>query len=117
MAMSEKEPKKEYPVKTTHEFLSEINREWGRFKRGAVFSIIVSCVLLVAFTLVFIRLSKMNFEVSDLILEVLLAGFLVYTIYLMAAQYRFFRKWERRMKRIFSYEEKLLSDEPETNPN
>lgn len=115
--MSEKEPQKEYPVKTTHEFLSEINHEWGRFKRGAVFGIIVSSFLLVAFFLVFWRTAKTGFEVSDVILDVLLAGFLVYTIYLLAVQYRFFRKWERRMTRIFSYEEKLLSDESTESQN
>ncbi len=109
--MTDKEPEKDYPVKTTHEFLSEMNHEWGRFKRGAIFSTIVSSILLVAFVFVFWRTAKNGFEVSDLILELLLAGFLVYTIYLMAVQYRFFRRWEGRMTRIFSYEEKLLSDD------
>lgn len=109
--MTEKKSEKAYPVKTTHEFLSEINHEWGRFKRGAVFSTIVSAILLVAFVFVFLRTARLGFEVSDLILEFLLVGFLVYTIYLMAVQYRFFRKWESRMKRIYSYEEKLLADD------
>ncbi len=109
--MTENETEKAYPVKTTHEFLAEINHEWGRFKRGAIFSTIVSSVLLVGFVLVFLRIAKNSFEVSDLILVALLVGFLVYTIYLMAGQYRFFRKWEGRMTRIFSYEEKLLSDD------
>lgn len=108
--MSEKE-NQQYPVKTTHEFLSEMNHEWGRFKRGAILSTFICLVLLVGFVLVYLRIYRtFGFEVSDLILVGLLAAFLVYTIYLMTAQYRFFRRWENRMKRIYSYEEKLLAD-------
>jgi di/tricarboxylate transporter len=112
-SMSEKdENQREYPVKTTHEFLSEMNHEWGRFKRGAILSTVICLVLLVGFVLVYLRISKTyGFEVSDLILVGLLAAFLVYTIYLMTTQYRFFRRWENRMKRIYGYEEKLLADE------
>jgi hypothetical protein len=110
--MSEKEDQQHYPVKTTHEFLSEIKHEWGRFKRGAILSTIVSAFLLVGFVLIYLRISKaFGFEVSDFILVALPVGFLAYTIYLMASQYRFFRKWESRMKRIYSYEERLLADE------
>ncbi len=112
-SMSEKE-NPQYPVKTTHEFLSEMNHEWGRFKRGAVLSILICSILLVGFVLVYLRISKtFGFEVSDLILVGLLAGFLVYTIYLMTSQYRFFRRWESRMKRIYGYEEKLLPEDPD----
>jgi hypothetical protein len=110
--MSEKENQQDYPVKTTHEFLSEMNHEWARFKRGAILSTIVCSLLLVSFVPVYLRISKtFGFEVSDLLLVALLVGFLVYTIYLMTAQYRFFRRWEGRMKRIYGYEEKLLADE------
>lgn len=109
--MSEKENEQAYPVKTTHEFLSEINHEWGRFKRGVILSIIIVSILLVASVLAFLRLAKFSFEVSDLILMSLLVGFLLYTLYLMSAQYRFFRKWDRRMTRVFSYEKKLLGDD------
>ncbi len=110
--MSEKENEKAYPVKTTHEFLAEMNHEWARFKRGAVFSTIIIVLVLVGFILGYWRLTMFNgFEVSDLILVGLLVAFLVYMIYLMATQYRFFRKWENRMKRVYGFEEKLLADD------
>ena len=110
--MSEKENEKAYPVKTTHEFLGEMNREWARFKRGAIFGAIVSGFLLVGFVLGYWRLTKnIGVEVSDLVLVSLLVAFLAYTIYLMAVQYRFFRKWENRMKRVYGFEEKLLADD------
>jgi hypothetical protein len=110
--MNEKENEKAYPIKTTHEFLAEMNHEWARFKRGAILSTIVCSLLLVSFVLVYLRISKVyGFEVSDLILVGLLVGFLGYTIYLMTSQYRFFRRWENRMRRIYGYEEKLLADD------
>jgi len=109
--MTDKEQEKAYPVKTLHEFLSEINQEWSKFKRGAVLSLISSSLLLVAFTLVFYRTIKTGFEVSDVILELILLGFVIYSMYLMNGQYRFFRKWENRMTKLYGFEEKLMSDE------
>jgi hypothetical protein len=41
-----------------------------------------------------------------------LAGVLVYSIYLMGFQYRFFRTWENRLNRLNRIEEKLM---PELN--
>jgi hypothetical protein len=114
--LSEKENQPDYPVKTTHEFLAEMNHEWARFKRGAILSIFICSFLLVGFVLVYLRISKTyGVEASDLILVGLLAAFLVYTIYLMTSQYRFFRRWENRMKRIYGYEEKLLANDEKTS--
>ena len=111
-SMSEKEKQQDYPVKTTHEFFSEINNEWGRFKRGAILSTIVCSILLVGFVFVFLGISKVHgFDADALVFMLLLAGFLVYIIYLMTSQYRFFRRWEERMKHTYSYEEKLLADD------
>ncbi|HSQ48224.1 MAG TPA: hypothetical protein VLL96_00890, partial [Candidatus Deferrimicrobiaceae bacterium] len=81
--MTDKEPEKAYPVRTLHEFIYEINREWGRFKKGALISIGISSVLFVAFVLVLIKSFQVGFEASDIILETLLGGFLLYSIYLM----------------------------------
>ena len=111
--MTDKEPEKAYPVRTLHEFIYEINREWGRFKKGALISIGISSVLFVAFVLVLIKSVQVGFEASDIILEALLGGFLLYSIYLMSGQYRFFRRWEKRMTRLTMLEEKLMTDQLE----
>jgi len=111
--MIDKEQEKAYPVRTLHEFLYEINREWGRFKKGALISIGISSVLFVAFVLVLIKSVQVGFEASDIILETLLGGFLLYSIYLMSGQYRFFRRWEKRMTRLTTLEEKLMTDQLE----
>jgi membrane protein CcdC involved in cytochrome C biogenesis len=116
MNKKEKQQQLDYPVKTTHEFFSEISNEWGHFKRGAIMSLIVCSLLLVGFVFAFLRATKIHsFEFSGLFLVLPIAGFLVYTIYLMISQYRFFRRWEKRMKHIYSYEEKLLADDGKSN--
>jgi hypothetical protein len=112
ISMSEKEKQPVYPVKTTHEFFSEINKEWGRFKRGAALSIFICSILLLGFVSAFLRITAIHrFEAGGLFLLLPIVGFLVYTIYLMVSQYRFFRRWEKRMEHVYSYEEKLLTDE------
>ncbi len=114
--MAENEAENGYPVRTTHEFLAEINKEWRNFKRGAVLSILTSCVVLVAFVAVFIRTAMNGLEVSDVILELALAGFVIYTIYLMSSQYRFFKRWEKRKTRIFSFEDDLMREKLDETP-
>jgi hypothetical protein len=112
--MTEKETENAYPVKTLHEFLSELNREWSRFKRGSLISIFISTMLLIAFVSVFTRLLGSGFvEITDVIFAILLMAFLLYSIRLMIVQYRFFRKWEYRMTRLFNLEEKLMPENVE----
>lgn len=102
----------DYPVKLAHEFFSEISNEWGRFKRGAIMSTTVCSLLLFGFIFAFLRINKIHgFEFNELFLVLPIVGFLIYTIYLMTAQYRFFRRWEKRMNHTYRYEEKLLLTE------
>jgi uncharacterized membrane protein YbhN (UPF0104 family) len=98
-----------------HEFLYQVEHETNRFKRGAVISILISAVMLVLLAFVSYELAPRGFTVSGIILEVVLAGFLVYCIYLMSFQYRFFRKWENRLNRLSTLEEKLMADLSDEN--
>jgi hypothetical protein len=100
-----------YPVRTMHEFLYQVEHETNRFKRGAVISILISALMLVLMTVVSIELIPRGFAVSGIILLAVLAGFLVYSIYLMSFQYRFFRKWEKRLNKLNQLEEKLMPQE------
>lgn len=111
--MTEKETEKAYPVKTLHEFLSEINREWSRFKRGALISIFISTMLIIALVSVFLRTVKIGFEISDVIFATVVLLFLLYSLRLMIIQYRFFRKWENRTTRLVNLEEKLMHEKLE----
>ena len=112
--MTDKENEEVYPLRTMHEFLYQVEQETNRFKRGAVISILLSAVMLAALGFVSYATLSRGFVASGVILMVVLAGVLVYSIYLMSFQYRFFRRWEKRMNRLSMLEEKLmpeLSDE------
>ena len=114
--MSEKEPEKVYPVKTLHQFLSELNRDWRRFKRGTLISLVILSTLLVAFVPLFIRAIRMEVDVFAYVFLVGLALFLVYSIRIMILQYRFFRRWGHRMEQLASLEDKLMGDQRESSP-
>jgi hypothetical protein len=108
--MSEKEPPKVYPVKTLHDFLSEINKEWRRFKRGTLASLVFLSIMLATFVPLFIRAIRFEWDLFAYVFLIGLAAFLVYSIRIMVIQYRFFRNWEHRLEQIVSLEEKLMSE-------
>ncbi|MCW4005388.1 MAG: hypothetical protein NWF04_02140 [Candidatus Bathyarchaeota archaeon] len=108
--MSEKEPEPIYPVKTLHELLSELNREWRRFKRGTLISLCILSTLLVAFALLFLRHIRTGIDEITIIFPIILAAFVIYSIRIMVMQYRFFKKWGHRMEQLNNLEEKLLND-------
>jgi cobalamin biosynthesis protein CobD/CbiB len=107
--MSEEKREKIYPVKALHDFLSELNREWRRFKRGTLISLFILSTLLVTFVLLFFRALRQGVDIVVYVFPVVLAIFLIYSIHIMLAQYRFFRKWGHRMDQLVSLEEKLMS--------
>jgi uncharacterized membrane protein YjjP (DUF1212 family) len=108
--MSEKEPEKIYPVKTLHEFLSELKKDWRRFKRGTLISLFILSMLLAAFVPLFFRAIRQEWDIFAYIFLIGLAAFLIYSIRIMLVQYRFFRKWGHRMEQLVSLEEKLMSE-------
>ncbi|MGE5554781.1 MAG: hypothetical protein ACM3UY_00755 [Methanocella sp.] len=108
--MTKKETDPLYPVRTIHEFLHQVEQETNRFKRGAIISILISVFMLVLIFFVSYALIPRGYSVSGIILIAVLAGLLVYSIYLMSFQYRFFRKWEKRLNQLASIEEKLMPD-------
>ncbi len=111
--MTEKENKEVYPVRTMHEFLYQVEHETNRFKRGAVISILISVFMLVLIAVVSYALIPRGFAVSGVILIAVLASLLVYSIYLMSFQYRFFRRWEKRLNQLNELEAKLMPEEPQ----
>ncbi|MGD6808001.1 MAG: hypothetical protein ACQCN4_13710 [Candidatus Bathyarchaeia archaeon] len=112
--MTEKDNPEVYPLRTIHEFIYQVERETNRFKRGAVISILISALMLVLLAVVSYELLPRGFTTSGLILELVLACFLVYSIYLMSFQYRFFKKWENRLNQLSALEAKLMPEETES---
>ncbi len=109
--MTQQENEKAYPVKTLHQFLSELDREWSRFKRGALISLFISSMLIIALVFVSIRALRIGLvDFGDVVFALILLAFLSYSVSLMVGQFRFFRKWEKRMTRLVNLEEKLMPE-------
>ena len=113
--MTEKEPEKTFPIKSLHEFLSELDKEWRRFKSGSLVSIFISCALLLGSFLRLFGHARTGLEVGDLIIFPFAMVFLLYIIWAMVAQYRFFKKWENRMRLLVRLEEELISGKLDEN--
>jgi membrane protein implicated in regulation of membrane protease activity len=107
--MTEEKHEKTYPIKSLHDFLFELDREWSKFRTGALISMIASSALLVFFVLRFLLLALRRLDLVDVMFLVFVAIFLIYSIYAMFAQYRFFNRWERRMGLLLHLEEELMS--------
>jgi membrane protein implicated in regulation of membrane protease activity len=111
--MREEESEKIYPVKTLHEFLSELNKEWRRFKSGTLISLLILSALLAAFVPLFFRAIRLDLDIFVFIFPIVLSVFLIYSIRIMIVQYRFFRKWGHRMEQLVSLEENLMNEKLE----
>lgn len=107
--MNKQESDRAYPVKSLHDFLSELDEEWNKFRTGSLVGLIVSCVLLV-----FSSLSMLGALAEGKILEflfmVMIIIFLVYTVFALYAQHKFFRRWERRIGLLLHLEESLIQE-------
>jgi hypothetical protein len=112
--MSEEKEKQEtqYPLRSLHNFLYELDREWDRFRTGSLIGVIVSfALLLVSFTRLLAALRNRAF--LELMFMIVIIAALIYTVSALLAQHRFFRKWERRIGLLLHMEEKILSEELE----
>jgi predicted ABC-type exoprotein transport system permease subunit len=112
--MTQQEKQEVYPVRTMHEFLYQVEHEINRFKRGAVISLLISIFMLALIAVVCYELFPRGCAPSSIILVAVLAGLLVYSIYLMSFQYRFFHRWEKRLNQLNALEAKLLADEKQS---
>jgi cobalamin biosynthesis protein CobD/CbiB len=101
-----------YPLRSLHDFLYELDREWDRFRTGSLIGVIVSVLLLlVSFILMLVALRER--AVFAVIIMIVIAGALVYTVSALFAQHRFFKKWERRIGLLLHMEDRILGEELE----
>ena len=49
-----------YPVRSLHDFLYELNKEWSKFRNGAILSIGASGIILISYFLRFLREIRMG---------------------------------------------------------
>jgi hypothetical protein len=112
-----KEPKqdKQYPVKSLHDFLFELDREWTKFRNGTLIGLISSGILFLLVVWLLLRIRHLGLGLIDFVLLIFAGIFLGYSIYAMYSQYRFFNRWERRVGLLLHMEEQMLTekiDEP-----
>ena len=114
--MNEENEKQEtrYPLRSFHDFLYELDKEWDRFRTGSLIGVLISInLLLFSFSRLLAALRTRAF--FDLLFMLAVVVALVYTISALLAQHRFFKKWERRIGLLLHMEEKILNEQLEDN--
>lgn len=108
--MTEEKPERPYPIRSLHDFLSELNKEWDKFRLGSLIGMITSGVLLIFFISRLLLMAIRQRAVTDFIFLIIIVALLIYSIYALFAQYRFFKRWERRVGLLLHLEEELLGE-------
>lgn len=106
----EKREEKPYPVKSLHDFLFELDKEWSKFRNGTLIGLAASAILFVISLLLALRARHFGLGLLGFGLLVVVAIILAYAVYAMYSQYRFLSKWERRIGLLLHMEEEMLSD-------
>lgn len=107
--MSEEKTEKPYPVKSLHDFLFELDREWSKFRNGTLLGLISSGFLFVVVLWLMLIIRRLDLGLGAFLFLVVAGVFLGYSIYAMHSQYRFFNKWERRIGLLLHLEEEILA--------
>jgi len=108
--MAQEKDEKLYPIKSLHEFLYELDREWSKFRNGTLISLISSGIFFIIVVWLLLRIRHLGLGLVDFVLLLFAAVFLGYSIYAMYSQYRFFDRWERRIGLLLHLEEELLAE-------
>jgi O-antigen/teichoic acid export membrane protein len=115
--MAENKKEDIYPVKSLHDFLYELDREWNRFRNGTLISLVSSGILFIIVVGLILRTRRLSLGIIDFSLLILAGVFLGYGIYALYRQYRFLNKWERRIGLLLHLEEQMLAEKlDETKP-
>ena len=101
---------RDLPVKGIHDFLTEIDQEWNRFKTGSLLSIATICLLIVMFIPRYFVLTVRQPGYIDTLIAVGIIVALLTTIYLSYRQYRFYGRWEKRIQLLIHLEKELMDE-------
>jgi len=112
--MSNEKDRKEtrYPLRSLHDFLYELDKEWDKFRTGSLIGVIVTIVLLLASVILMIGAAAQG-QIGALILMAVIVAALIYTVSALLAQHRFFKKWERRIGVLLQLEEQIINEKLE----
>ena len=101
-----------YPLRSLHDFLYELDKEWDKFRTGSLIGVIVSFILLLASVILMFG-AVMQGSIGGAILMVVIVAALIYTVSALFAQHKFFKKWERRIGILLHLEERILNEKLE----
>jgi len=101
---------KVYPVKSLHDFLFELDKEWSKFRNGTLISLISSGVLFLFIVAILLRTRHLGLGLIDFVLLLFVGVLLAYSIYAMYSQFRFFNRWERRIGLLLHMEDEILAE-------
>jgi preprotein translocase subunit SecF len=107
--LSEKEDR-DLPVQAIHDFLSEIDKGWNRFKTGRLLSIVTTCLLMIMFIPRYFILTIRQPGYIDTMIAVGIVAALFSTIYLSYQQYQFYGRWEKRIELLIHLEKELMGE-------
>jgi hypothetical protein len=107
--MAEEKTEKLYPVKSLHEFLFELDKEWSKFRNGTLIGLISSSFLFIVVLWLILTVRRLDLGLGAFLFLIVAVVFLGYSIYAMYSQYRFFNKWERRIGLLLHLEEEILA--------
>lgn len=107
--MSERKDR-DLPVQGIHDFLTEIDEGWSRFKTGSLLSIVTTCLLMVMFIPRYFILTIRQPGYIDTLIAIGIIAALVSTIYLSYRQYRFYGRWEKRIELLIHLEKELMGE-------
>lgn len=107
--MAEEKSEKLYPVKSLHEFLFELDKEWSKFRNGTLIGLVSSGFLFIVVLWLILIIRRLDLGLGAFLFLVVAGVFLGYSIYAMYSQYRFFNKWERRIGLLLHLEEEILA--------
>ncbi len=105
----ESNEEKIYPVKSLHDFLFELDKEWTKFRNGTIIGLASSGILFLLVVWLLIRIRHFGLGLIDFVLLFIAGILLGYSIYAMYSQYRFFSKWERRVGLLLHMEEEIFA--------
>jgi len=108
--MEEREEGPRLPLRTLHDFLFEIDREWNRFRTGSLLSVVTSILLFLLFIPRFFLYTLRRGGPFDKLFALAIIGALLYNAYLAWGQHQFYRRWEKRLGLLIHLEEKILEE-------
>lgn len=106
----ESSEEKVYPVKSLHDFLFELDKEWTKFRNGTLIGLISSGILFLIVVALLVRTRHFGLGLVDFVVLIFAGIFLGYSIYAMYSQFRFFNKWERRVGLLLHIEDEMLTE-------